>query len=531
MKTFSAILVVVGTLTFARAEAPHPALVPLPAHVEWRAGSFTADSHAAIAAGGFADAAQFLSTALKLPVREGAQAIRFAQVQGLPVQGYELEVAATGVAIRASAPAGAFYAVQTLLQLQTQPGGAFAAVAIRDEPRFPWRGLMLDSCRHFIQPQNVKRMIDLAAMLKLNILHLHLTDDQGWRIEIKKYPKLTEIGSVRAESTLPGEDTDNGKCDGKPYGGFYTEEQIRDIVAYAKARYTTVIPEIEMPGHAAAAIAAYPELGNQDVPGYHPMVQPHGGVFPYTFSPSEKTFQFIDDVIGEVCALFPDAPYIHIGGDEAPKTQWNQSAFARNFMKQNHLKNANELQSYFVRRVEKMVNARGRKLLGWDEIQEGGLSPTATMMVWRNTKWALMATEHGNDVVITPSDTTYICVPEGPAPNEPGFKNWGYSIPLKRVYDFDPLLPTLKPGQRQHVLGTEANLWSEYIYNQAKLEYVAFPRLCALAEVAWTPPENKNLQDFLARWELYQARLDALHVNYRKSDGSPALPEWKIVNQ
>jgi hexosaminidase len=284
-----------------------------------------------------------------------------------------------------------------------------------------------------------------------------------------------------------------------------------------------------MPGHAAAAIAAYPEFGNSDIPDYHPTVKTRGGVHPYTFNPSEKTFQFLGDVIGEVCALFPDAPYLHIGGDEAPKEQWNQSAVAQQVMRENGLRDAYELQSWFIRRVEKLVNAHGKKMIGWDEIQEGGLSPTATMMVWRDRKWATQAINHGNDVVMTPFDITYLCYPEGPSPELPGFKNWERFVPMDTVYNFDPIPAGLTPDQRRQVLGIEANLWSECIYNQTKLEYMAFPRVCALAEVAWSPSEKRNLPDFLHRLEPHKSRLDQWQVNYRKPDGLPARPDCKVV--
>ena len=303
------------------------------------------------------------------------------------------------------------------------------------------------------------------------------------------------------------------------------------LVAFATARHIKMIPEIEMPGHAVAAIAAYPEFGNSDIPDYHPAVRTLGGVQPYTFSPSEKTFQFLGDVVEEVCALFPDAPYFHIGGYEAPKEQWSQSAAAQKAMRENGLKDANELQSWFIRRIEKLVNAHGKKLIGWDEIQEGGLSPTATMMVWRDRKWATLAINHGNDVVMTPLEITCLCYPEGPSPELPGFKNWGRFIPMDKAYNFDPVPPDLTPDQRRHVLGTEANLWSEYIYNQAKLEYVAFLRLCALAEVAWSPAGIRSLPDFLSRLESHESRLNELKVNYRKPDGSPARTECQIVNE
>ncbi len=450
----------------------------------------------------------------------------------LGAEGYKLVVTPAGITIRAATPAGIFYGAQTLAQavvLDDAGKSAIPALTIEDQPRFGWRGLLIDSGRHFVKAKDVNRIIDLMAMHKMNILHWHLTDDQGWRIEIKKYPKLTEVGSKRASSpTVGGGYTTS---DHTPYGSFYTQDEIKEIVAYAKARYITIIPEIEMPGHAAAAIAAYPEFGNKDIPGYNPHVQTTWGVHDYTFAPSPETFQFIDDVIGEVCALFPDSPFIHVGGDECPKDQWNQSPYAKKVMQENGLKDGHELQSYFIKHVEKMINARCKRIIGWDEIQEGGLSPTATMMVWRDWKWATMAVNHGNDIVMTPGSHCYLDHSPGAMPKEPGFKVIGGNLSLETVYNFEPIPKGFTPEQAKHVLGAQGNLWSEYIYNQAKWEYLAFPRACAMAEVLWSPREGKDMADFMKRLEMNEKRLDAHGVNYRKENGQPAQPEKKIVNE
>jgi len=377
-------------------------------------------------------------------------------------------------------------------------------------------------------------MIDLMALHKMNRLHWHLTEDQGWRIEIKKYPKLTEVGGVRPESP---QIQNRRKGDGTPYGPFfYTQDQIRDIVAYAKARSIVIVPEIELPGHAAAAIAAYPELGNSDIPGYAPKIRTTWGVEPYVFAPKEETFRFLDDVIGEVAALFPDSPFIHVGGDECPKDQWKKSPFAQKVMTDNKLldKNGNpdthRLQSWFIGRVEKMVNARGKRLVGWDEIQEGGLSPTATMMVWRNWNWAVHAVKHGNDVIMSPVTHCYLDFGQGKTPGKE-FAPIGGNLPLSKVYSMDPVPPQLNADEAKHVLGVQGNLWSEYLFNQAKLEYQAFPRAFALAEVGWSAKDKKDFKDFEARLERHAPLLDTLKVNYRKADGSPAQPQLKIVNE
>lgn len=441
----------------------------------------------------------------------------------LGAEGYTLVVSPGTITLTAAAPAGLFYGAQTLVQAITKDTAgkpAIPSLSITDTPRFSWRGLMFDPSRRFITAAGTKRLIDLMAMHKLNIMHLHLTDDQGWRLEIKKYPRLTEVGSKRAESPVLG---NRNAGDGKPCGGFYTQAEIKDIVAYAKARFVTIIPEIEMPGHSSAAIAAYPWLGNQDVPGFAPGVKTRGGVHSYTLTPSEKTFQYLDDVMTEVAALFPDAPYIHIGGDECPKDQWKQSAFAQKVMADNKLRNEHELQSYFVGRVEKIVNAKGKRLIGWDEIQEGGLSKTATMMVWRDWQWAIMAVNHGNDIVMAPTSHTYFDYGQGDTPNDPSFEVIGGNIPLEKVYEFEPIPSELTtPEQIKHVLGCQAQIWGEYAQNLAKIEYLAFPRACALAEVAWTPKELKNTADFLKRLAGHMPKLDALKVNYRKSDGTAA---------
>ena len=392
---------------------------------------------------------------------------------------------------------------------------------------------MMDSCRHMMPVRDIKKILDLMERYKFNTLHWHLTDDQGWRLPIAKYPRLTAVGGTRAQSPVIGS---RNKADGTPYSGHYTADEIREVVQYAKDRGITVIPEVELPGHASAAIAAYPELGNTDIPGFAPKVQETWGVLPYTFAPTEKTFHFLEDVIDEVCALFPDSPYIHIGGDEAPKDQWKQSAAAQQVMKDNGLANENELQSYFIRRVEKMINSHGKRLIGWDEIQEGGLSPTATMMVWRS--WmpnsARHALEQGNDVVMTPNSHLYFDYDQGPGkPSAPEYETINDdNLTWQRVYGLEPV-PQGTPREREkQVLGCQANIWTEYIPNLPKWEYHAFPRALALAEVAWTPKELKNEKDFRKRLDRQLPFLDAHGVNYKRPDnGAPAQPDAVITRE
>lgn len=542
----TAILFTTATLGHAAPSAPiatPPALIPLPNKMEAAAtgapgfsltgGLAIAGSKSApeVVAAATAAKAAGLSPRLAAAGAGDALTLRVNSTlkETLGTEGYRLTITPAAVTIEAAGQPGVFYAMQTLLQaVTTDAKGAKAlpAMQIEDQPRFGWRGLMLDPARHFTTVAEVKRTLDLMAMHKLNIMHWHLTDDQGWRIEIKKYPKLTQVGSIRTESPVPG---NRNKGDGKPYGPFfYTQAQVKEIVAYAKARHITVIPEIEMPGHAVAAIKAYPELGNSDLPNYKPEVRVRWGVEDFVYAPKEETFRFISDVIAEVAALFPDSPYIHIGGDECPKTQWDKSPFAQKVMRDHNLLNdkgqpdSHKLQSWFIQRVEKMIHSHGKKLIGWDEIQEGGLSPTATMMVWRDWKWAMHALERGNSIVMAPTSHTYFDYGQGAAPKDPWFDVIGGNLPLEKVYGLDPVPAQAKPEQHRQVLGCQAQLWSEYIFDQQKLEYMAFPRACALAEVAWTQKERKNEADFKQRLATHLTRLDTLKVNYRKNDGTPA---------
>jgi hexosaminidase len=449
-------------------------------------------------------------------------------------EGYALEVAAdSSVRVEASTRAGAFYALQTLAQLVARDGvrATLPVVSIHDSPRFKWRGVLLDEGRHFFGSAAVKSLLDSMALYKFNTLHWHLTDDQGWRVEIKKHPMLTQTGGWRASSPAPG---DCDKPDGVPHGGCYTQDEIRELVACARQRAITIIPEIEIPGHAAAAIASYPELGNSDIAGYAPRVIEKWNVHPYIYAPKEETFRFLQDVLDEICALFPDAPYIHIGGDEAPKKQWKESPFAQKVIRENNLKDESGLQSWFLRRMEGYLNTKHRRrIVGWDEIQEGGLSPTATMMVWRDWKWARLAIERSNDVVMTPSSHCYIDyaesienLPDDPYYEHPPIKHSGNHpprlIPLEKVYQFEPI-PEGTPPEREHqMLGCQANLWGEYLFDWNRAEYDLYPRLFAMAEVAWSPKAARDWASFQRRMTPALGRLDRLGANYRRSDGSPA---------
>jgi hexosaminidase len=411
---------------------------------------------------------------------------------------------------------GQFYAIQTLLQLLPDTLKIDAKVPvmqIRDLPRFPYRGMHLDVARHFQPVEFVKKYIDLLAQYKFNTFHWHLTDDQGWRIEIKKYPKLTEVGSKRPETHL-GAYSPTFKGDGIPHGGFYTQEQIKEVVKYAKERHITVIPEIEMPGHASAALAAYPQFGCK--PDYQYKVQMTWGIFKEVFCPTDETFKFLEDVLDEVIKLFPDSPYIHIGGDEVLKDHWRESQFVQELKKRENLKDEHEVQSYFIRRIEKFINSKGKKIIGWDEILEGGIAPNATIMSWRGMKGGIEAAKAKHDVIMTPTDYSYFDYRQGDPTTEPVGQS--AFIPLEKVYSFDPMPKELTSDEAKYILGGQANVWTEYMKTPAAVEYMVFPRMLAMAEVLWSTPANKDYTDFRRRLDAHLIRLDKQGVKYRKPE-------------
>lgn len=415
---------------------------------------------------------------------------------------------------------GLFYGIGSLIQLiSADPNGPLRvpSLEIVDEPRFLYRGMHLDVSRHFFPVEFVKKYIDLMSQYKFNKFHWHLTDDQGWRIEITKYPKLTEIGSKRPE-TVKGRVLQPYVGDGVPVEGFYTQEQIKDVIAYAKARYITVIPEIELPGHASAALAAYPQLGCKV--DYTYKVQTTWGIFKEVFCPTDVTFKFLEDVLDETIALFPDSPYIHIGGDEVLKDHWKESPFVQDLMKRENLKDEHEVQSYFIRRIEKFINSKGKKIIGWDEILEGGLAPNATVMSWRGMKGGIEAAKAKHDVIMTPTDYAYLDYGQGDPATEP--INIGGYLPLEKVYSFDPVPNDLTADEAKYIIGGQGNIWTEYLKKGENVEYMAFPRMLAIAESVWSTRENKNYGDFRQRLNAQLARLDAQNVNYRIPE-SPGL--------
>ena len=427
---------------------------------------------------------------------------------------YTLNVDSMNIKIEGGTGAGVFYGIQTLIQLL--PAGrttklSVAAVEISDQPRFSWRGMHLDVCRHFFTVKEVKKYLDYLAMYKMNVFHWHLTDDQGWRIEIKKYPKLTEIGGYR-NGTLIGHYSETPeRYDTIRYGGFYTQDEIKDVIEYAGTRHIQIVPEIEMPGHALAALAAYPMLACTPGPFE---VGKSWGVFKDVFCPSELTFNFLQDVLAEVCELFP-GKYIHIGGDECPKDRWKESSFCQELMKKEGLKDEHELQSYFVQRMGKFLQTKNKKLIGWDEILEGGIAEDATIMSWRGYAGGVTAAKQKHDVVMTPTAYCYFDYYQSASPNEP-LAIGGY-LPLNMVYRFEPVADVLTADESKYILGTQGNIWTEYIDTWKKLEYMAMPRMAALAEVAWTKKELKDYDGFARRLSSHTKLLSFLNVNYSKA--------------
>jgi len=517
--------------SIAAASAALP-LIPAPASIASSPGAFTlrrdavvvlrSDNAAALGAVRYFIALAERSHALHLDLqrraRNGAGAIEFVLDPHFMVsddpggEGYELAVSARGVRVAARTAQGLFHGGITLRQLLDANAGEgplrLPYVAIADHPRFGWRGLMLDSARHFQPPEEIERLLDAMAQLKLNVLHWHLTDDQGWRIEIKKYPKLTEVGAWRQTASLDGK--------GARYGGFYTQQQIRLIVAYARERCITIVPEIEMPGHAQAAIAAYPRLGN--APDRPPPVSADWGVHTYLFNVEDDTFAFLEDVLEEVVALFP-GEYIHIGGDEAAKDQWQASARVQQRMRELGIANEAALQGWFTARIEKFLAAHGRRLIGWDEILEGGVPPRATVMSWHGAAGGIEAARSGHDVVMAPSPMLYFDHFQSSRHEEPPGRP--AVVSLADVYAYEAAPADLDAAQARHILGAQASLWTEYMDTPQRLEHAAFPRAAALAEALWTPVSGRDWADFRARLPAQMARWRGAGIAAADSEFQP----------
>ncbi|MEO6404653.1 MAG: family 20 glycosylhydrolase [Ferruginibacter sp.] len=490
-------------------------VVPKPALVKVTGGNFLLDSKTIILANSKDHNAIMLNSYLKkyygftLPIKnkpaKNETPIFFSEIHSetnYPVEGYGLNITKNKIEISFKTAAGAFYGMQTLIQLfllHLKPPYLLPTVEIKDYPAFSYRGMHLDVSRHFFPVDYIKKYIDYLAMHKMNNFHWHLTDDQGWRIEIKKYPLLTSVGGCRNQ-TLAGR-YGSDKYDGTRYCGFYTQEQIKEVVKYASDRYVNIIPEIEMPGHALAAITAYPELSCN--PGTEKKVGETWGVFEDIMCPTDYTFNFLENVLTEVMALFPST-YIHIGGDEAPKEAWKNSAFAQSLIKEKNLKNEHELQSYFIQRIEKFVNSKGRKIMGWNEIMEGGLAPNAAVMSWQGEKGGIEAAKQKHYVVMTPEQPLYF--DHSQTRNEDSLTRGNFN-PLEKVYAYNPLPPVLSASEKKYIMGAQANVWTEYFDNGNKVDYMIFPRLSALSEVLWTPASQKN-------WASFEQRLPGLMKRY-----------------
>jgi hexosaminidase len=518
------------------AHAEDLSIIPRPEHVQIGGGSFRFSNAVILQADGpeATDAAQFLAqtlqsgTGMNLAIKSssdaasgvGAVLLTTASANhSLGDEGYELEITPKGVAIRATHGAGLFYGVQTLLQLMppavyghSAPSGAewvVPAVTIRDQPRFRWRGVMLDVSRHFVPKDAIFRYLDLLAMHKLNVFHWHLTDDQGWRIEIKKYPRLTEVGAWRnsAGFKLDNKYSTTYGPDGR-YGGFYSQDDVREVVRYAGRLHITIVPEIEMPGHATAALAAYPELSTSGGPF---PIEPVAGIFHGVYcAGNEQTFTFLQDVLTEVMDLFP-SPYIHIGGDEVPEDSWNDPKDQKLIVDQK-LAGPKVVETYLVNRISRFIHSHGRKLVGWDEILNPDLAPDATVMSWRGTKNGAEAARAGHDVVMSPSHFCYLDGEQATVTEPLHLRGW--TMPLERVYGFDPV-KELSPEQASHILGVQANLWTEYVPNFESVQYMTWPRAAAIAEVGWSAASPRDFNDFKRRIKVDESRLDACQTDYR----------------
>ncbi|MFF8840634.1 beta-N-acetylhexosaminidase [Streptomyces sp. NPDC015130] len=519
------------------------ALIPVPLLVTGPStgGAVPLDERTALDAGpGTESTARWLRTALGaatgLPLADGAgpHAVRLrisADVEREHgPEGYRLTTESPGAAVvvEGGGPAGVFWGAQTLRQLLapeayrrapvTDGKWELPRITVEDRPRFGWRGLLLDVSRHFLPKDDVLRQLDLLAAHKLNVFHFHLTDDQGWRIEIRRHPRLTEVGAWRPRSKWGHRASP--LWDDTPHGGFYTQDDIREIVAYAAERHITVVPEIDLPGHAQAAIAAYPELGNTDVVDTAALtVWDTWGVNPNVLAPTEEVLRFYEGVLEEVLGLFPST-FVHIGGDECPKDQWKASPAAQARIRELGVGDEDGLQSWFVRHFDRWLAARGRRLIGWDEILEGGLAEGAAVSSWRGYAGGITAAEAGHDVVMCPEQQVYLDHRQAPGEDEP--MPIGYVRTLEDVYRFEPVPPGLSPEAAAHILGTQANVWTEVMENRARVDYQVFPRLAAFAEVAWSAlpaPDERDLPDFERRMRTHYRRLDALGVDYRPPAG------------
>ncbi len=504
-------------------DAAMPSLVPLPAHYQAGGGKAFVLQHGARIGGSDAAGQRVAGQFVQLLQQNGGPRLQVADDAARAqirfrldaaaddnAEGYVLDVTQKGIDVRARTEAGLFYGAVTAAQLLTgDTAGQAAAAHISDAPRFVWRGFMLDSARHFQSMDEIKKLLDTMAQHKLNTFHWHLTDDQGWRMEIKRYPRLTEVGSCRVNLGDAGRNGVTGEP--RRYCGYYTQEQIREIVAYAAALHIQVIPEIDVPGHATAAIVAYPELGTTD---QKLVINNEWGVFPNLFNTEDSTFQFLENVLEEVTQMFP-ARYVHVGGDEAVKDQWIASRRVQQRMHELGARDEMEMQSHIIKRLEKFLEQHDRRLIGWDEILEGGLPPEATVMSWRGTEGGLKAANEGHDVVMSPVTHMYMDYLQTDSPNEPPGRPT--TIPLRKVYEFEPVPDALAADKRSHILGLQANMFTEHTRNDRNLEHNLFPRLAAVAETGWSPQAARGFDGFLQRLPRQLQRYRAMGIAYAQT--------------
>ncbi|HVW94576.1 MAG TPA: family 20 glycosylhydrolase [Mucilaginibacter sp.] len=517
------LLLLIGSLANAQ-DDPNFGIIPAPASIVKTKGWFTFDRQTVIRADNTKDKAvelfkffllnnrslknRVIKYNPKIKTRGNAVVLTSRGADALPSEGYKLTITPHRITVIGKGP-GLFYGIQTLIQLFAIDHAVaenLPCLVINDAPRFGYRGMMLDVSRHFFSVDQVKRVLDMMALYKLNRFHWHLVDGAGWRIQIKKYPKLTQVGGTR-QQTMFGSNRD--WPDSLDYSGYYTQDQIRDVVKYAAQRYITIVPEIEMPAHSDAALRAYPELMCTPDTSVKKPARTTG-----IYCPTEETFTFLENVLTEVMDLFP-GKYIHIGGDEANKQPWKESAFCQALMKQLNLKDEKELQSYFISRIEKFLNSKGRSIIGWDEILEGGLAPNATVMSWTGEQGGIAAAQQKHNVIMTPQTTgLYFDHYQSKSPLEP--VSFGRYAVLSETYNYDPVPKSLTDDEKKYIIGAQGNLWTEYVPTFAKLQYQIFPRMFALSEVAWSNPERKDYKNFSeVRLAKHFARLDAIHYNYR----------------
>ena len=539
---FVAAVLLVAAACTAKQELREPQVVPQPASLQRTEGSFRIDRNVPVYVD-IADSAilrtvGFLNERLQKaagfslkvisnddPLHHRDEGAILVLDAGLMKEAYNLDVTPKGIVIEYGSGAGVFYAIQTLFQLL--PEAIFAdsvqrgvrwevpCCSIEDSPRFPYRGMHLDCCLHFFDIPFLKRYIDLMALHKVNRFHWHLTEDQGWRIEIKKYPLLTEKGQWRKETVVGS--LYSGIYDGKPHGGFYTQEEARDLIKYAAERYVTIIPEIEIPGHSLAAISCYPELscGLED----HYETATRWGIFKQVYCPKEETFKFLEDVFDEIIELFP-SELIHIGGDECPKASWKKCPHCQALIRKLGLKDEYELQSWFIQRMEKYINAKGRQIIGWDEILEGGLAPNAKVMSWLGEEGGIKAAQQHHEVVMSPYPKYYLDYWQGDPDSEP--LAMGGPTLLRTMYEYEPVPAVLTPEERRYIIGVEGCVWTEYMPTPARVEYMAWPRMCAIAEAGWTRAP-KDWEGFTSRLETHLGRLDRLGVGYCRNFWNPFI--------